>query len=331
MLMGILQTALTPYNNDLYASNLAHLPILAIHGTDDDNVPPRHSREHVALIQAWQGNCDNTKMLVEVPRKGHWWDDVLKLQEVYEFIDKVQKLPQIPNERWKEDRLRGFTLTTANPDECGSRSGVRITELRAPGKLARLDVKSRMVEGAEVLGVKGTNVRQITYQEALIFHPYTPRRILTLADNGRGYDTQTDHGLEEQRVTRRHGPMIRLLATTASITIIVNTSHARSYSIAKRYAHDLYVYHRLAVNIVTDKEALSESSKGIMEGNQVIIGRPEENEYTRWILERQGRPIQFSGNDKMRIGGQEVDDAGAGKLLLPSSWSMRIDKLKCQV
>lgn len=325
--MGILQTALTAYNNDLYASNLVHLPILAIHGTDDDNVPPPHSRKHVGLVQAWQGKSEVDK-LVEVPKKGHWWDDVLKLPEVYRFIEEVHWSPAMSDLTWREDRMRGYTLSTANPDESGCRSGVSIMELRTPGRLARLDVKSRIVNGTEVLNVKGTNVKRISYCENRSFHPDTPTKVLTLTDNGRGYDTQTIETFEEHKQIRRHGPVIRLLATSGPISIIVDTSHTRSYSIAKRYAHDLYVYHRLAVNIVSDKEAVEGNLSDQMKGNLVIIGRPEENEYTRLVLKCEERPFNFRDRDKMTIGGREVDDQGAGMSL---GGAHREDQLKVQV
>ncbi len=53
-MMAILHSSLTPYDNDLYASNLARLPVLAVHGEEDDNVPVYHSRVHTALVDAWR-------------------------------------------------------------------------------------------------------------------------------------------------------------------------------------------------------------------------------------------------------------------------------------
>jgi hypothetical protein len=131
-LLGILHSSLSPYNNDLYASNLAHIPILAVHGSDDDNVPPRHSRAHVALVSAWagdQGTSSSSIQLVEVLKKGHWWDDVFREKEVVEWLDGLCE-----KEGWDEQRKRGFTLTSANPQECGGRAGIRILELEAPGR-----------------------------------------------------------------------------------------------------------------------------------------------------------------------------------------------------
>ncbi len=55
-LMGVLQSALTPYDNDMYASNLAFTPVLAVHGDADDNVPVQESRLHIDLVNSWRGN-----------------------------------------------------------------------------------------------------------------------------------------------------------------------------------------------------------------------------------------------------------------------------------
>ncbi len=126
--MGILMSALTPYNNDPYASNLAQIPVLAIHGSEDDNVPPRQCREHVALISAWEGDQKNIK-LVEVTKRNHWWDDIFREEQVTKWIR------DLPGKRsWDEDRANGFTLTTANPMECGGRAGIGILEMETPGR-----------------------------------------------------------------------------------------------------------------------------------------------------------------------------------------------------
>jgi predicted esterase len=49
-------SALTPFDNDVHASNVADIPILVRHGTDDDNVPIYHSRVLTAIVNAWARN-----------------------------------------------------------------------------------------------------------------------------------------------------------------------------------------------------------------------------------------------------------------------------------
>ncbi|KAK0431695.1 uncharacterized protein EV420DRAFT_772169 [Desarmillaria tabescens] len=45
ILLSVLETSLTPDNNDLFLTNLVDTPVLAIHGGNDNNVPVWHSRE----------------------------------------------------------------------------------------------------------------------------------------------------------------------------------------------------------------------------------------------------------------------------------------------
>jgi predicted peptidase len=52
-LNGILRSSLNAFENDLFASNLAGLPFLIKHGSDDDNVPLWHSKEMATLITTW--------------------------------------------------------------------------------------------------------------------------------------------------------------------------------------------------------------------------------------------------------------------------------------
>jgi hypothetical protein len=190
--MGILRSALTPYDNDLYASNLAHVPILAIHGSDDDNVPTWHSREHVALVQAWTKQTQTLSItLLEVPKKGHWWDDILKLEEVNRFIDALPTKVTM-----EQDRSRGFTLTTANPQESGGRAGIRIVELDIPGRLARLDVN--MPQWSE--GSKSGEARATT------FHGMNVKRFSIVADGQEAVMMKGQRGFQVSAIAIVAGP-----------------------------------------------------------------------------------------------------------------------------
>ena len=128
--MGVLHASLTPYNNDLHLSNLVHIPVLALHGSSDGNVPPRHSRLQASIVDSWAGKSDRVKF-VEVEGQDHWWPGMFETPEVKECIHELQRAPK---RSWKEIREEGFTLTCGNPDECGGLAGIRITELVTPGR-----------------------------------------------------------------------------------------------------------------------------------------------------------------------------------------------------
>lgn len=137
--MGILMSSLTPYNNDLHASNLAGIPVLAIHGAEDGNVPPKHSRAHVGIIASWEGEKNQVKM-VEVQGEDHWWDEVFREPEVTRWIEDLGRKKK---RTWEEEREEGFTLGIGNPQECRGRAGIRVLELNIPGRFGRLDVNGR--------------------------------------------------------------------------------------------------------------------------------------------------------------------------------------------
>jgi hypothetical protein len=54
---------------------------------------------------------------------------VFREKEVVEWLNGLSD-----KEGWDEQRKRGFTLTSANPEECGGRAGIRILELETPGR-----------------------------------------------------------------------------------------------------------------------------------------------------------------------------------------------------
>lgn len=52
-LSGILKSSLDLFQNDLYISNLAGIPMLFKYGSKDDNVPTWHTKEMVSLLHFW--------------------------------------------------------------------------------------------------------------------------------------------------------------------------------------------------------------------------------------------------------------------------------------
>ncbi|OWZ69635.1 hypothetical protein AYX14_04968 [Cryptococcus neoformans] len=314
-LMGILLSSLAPYHNDLHSSNLSDIPILAIHGADDDNVPPRHSRAHAALVSSWAGEKDSSIKVLEIPKRGHWWDDVLSSSDVVDFI---QKLP--PRQSWDEQRKKGYTLTTANPQECGGRAGIRIVELDTPGRLARLDVNARqwkLNQTAEPLDIRGMNVRRIEIkplQSSQHFQTYIRCR-------PHGFSPVNNSVLGPLAPPRAYGPMIRILSSPASFHLVIPSAgeaQPQHLSIAKRIAHDLYVYHKADCEIISDQEGLELVAQGqIGPGSIIVIGRPEDNRYTEWMAAEAKIPIQFPTKGIMVINKDKVVyDRGAGVIAL---------------
>jgi hypothetical protein len=84
--------------------------------------------------------------------------------------------------------------------------------------------------------------------------------------------------------------MIRILATRGTIFIVIGDS-AQHLDIAKRFAHDLYVYHRVDCVILQDEEAFSKvASNQLGAGNLVVLGRPEENRFAEYMIAQKTIP-----------------------------------------
>jgi hypothetical protein len=88
--------------------------------------------------------------------------------------------------------------------------------------------------------------------------------------------------------------MIRILATSAAISLIIGDS-PHHLSLARRLAHDLYLYHRLDSEIIMGRDALERLMKGELgEGNLVIFGRPDENMFAKHLIDAETIPRKYS-------------------------------------
>lgn len=66
----------------------------------------------------------------EVINGSHWFDGILSSSAVQTFLDRQLKESDWPDEY----RTKGFSLTSLNVDETGSKGGWRIVEVDEPGK-----------------------------------------------------------------------------------------------------------------------------------------------------------------------------------------------------
>ncbi|KAI6129123.1 hypothetical protein EV401DRAFT_2194488 [Pisolithus croceorrhizus] len=160
-LRAVLETSLTPDDNDLFLSNLVGTPILALHGGADDNVPTWHTRELMVVLKTWDRDAEIT--YYEDPGRPHWYPEVFKSDCVQAFLDRlyspspVPVLHRISDGNAASARRQGcFTLTVAVPHESGSMYGWQICALCTPGLLARLEVSPAQLDGH--VFVRTTNV-----------------------------------------------------------------------------------------------------------------------------------------------------------------------------
>lgn len=114
---------------------------------DDENVPVWHTREAVSALKSWRPSANVVCVIVfrrlfihltlirhssqsfkEDPGEGHWYPNVLKNPTVQQFLDEALESYGVVKQS------ESFTLTVANPRECGSLHGWKIDHLTVPGR-----------------------------------------------------------------------------------------------------------------------------------------------------------------------------------------------------
>ncbi|KAF8894431.1 hypothetical protein BD779DRAFT_1501027 [Infundibulicybe gibba] len=286
-LRAILETSLTPDDNDLFLSNLADIPVLAIHGGDDDNVPVWHSRESVGIIRTWRSNADVA--LREVPGEGHWYPSVFNNEQVRAFLERVVTTSADSPHRHKDE----FTLTVAIPLESGSLHGWKIEELIVPGRLGRLRVNQM---DDQRVRVTTSNVNRFSVQP-----PLYGLRSIQVDDSQISLPPQLDDPVHLVLVCSRSWqiethqipppqPSSRIQAMLTSdgpiVFVVPDSDTSHELSVALRISHDLSLYHRLDSHIMRNSEALTQLSTGSLpSGNIVVLGNPSMS-FIRKILAR---------------------------------------------
>lgn len=130
---AIVQSALGSYRHEALLPNAKGVPLLQQHGGADDNVPVYHSRLMSQLVL--EAGANST--YIELPGKPHYWDGVYTTEPLRKFYKEQLADSDESDDAWE---LRQFSLVTDNPGDTGSKQGVKIVQLKTPGRLGRLDV-----------------------------------------------------------------------------------------------------------------------------------------------------------------------------------------------
>ncbi|KAG8217230.1 hypothetical protein J3R82DRAFT_5317 [Butyriboletus roseoflavus] len=322
-LRAVLDSSLTPDDNDLFLGNLVGKPVLALHGGADDNVPPWHTREQVEILKTWDPNADVTYH--EDPGRPHWYFDILFNEHVQAFLDRVYFSLSSPRSVGgaprtnvltnQKPKTTSFTLTVAVPAESGSLNGWQIQALTTPGLLGRLRVTTTP-DGR--MSVQTTNVSVFSLDadvRAVTCDDIKKATILAIdgddvpADLGdtnlfvRDTNTTGFHRKASWKILPCTDPLATtthrlcvppqrlqaILSTQAPLTLLVpSLAPCPELSAALRIAHALHLFHVLDAQIVSVSEIeTTHVPIGIYEGNLVVIGCAETPLVQRW-LERAG-------------------------------------------
>ncbi|KAK7023879.1 transmembrane protein [Favolaschia claudopus] len=316
---AILETSLTPDDNDLFLSNLVDMPIFAVHGGNDENVPVWHTREAVSVLQTW--NADANVTYKEDAKQLHWYPSVLKNDEIQAFLDSVL---QSTSERQR--RSKTFTLTVADPSESGSLHGWKIEGLTVRGRLGRLTVDMRTehelrvvtsnVDRFSMLMDASNGIDSLTIDHALLDLSSPEVRtggrggVIVLEKDGRRWKFVASSEKTPGHVPTR---IQSFLSTNAPFNLVVlDSNNTRDISLALRIAHDLNAYHRLDAEIISGHETFQERLASGTKGNILIIGNAASPSLAS-ILQHPKTPFRIEHNVLM-LKDAVLDEPGLGIL-----------------
>ncbi|TBU28927.1 hypothetical protein BD311DRAFT_757466 [Dichomitus squalens] len=323
-LRALLDSSLTPDDNDLFLSNLADTPILAIHGGDDENVPVWHTRELVATLKTWNPHANVTYR--EDSGQHHWYEGLFLNDAVKTFVASTlsgEGATAAPSSR-------SYTLTVAVPSDSGSLHGWSVHSLSIPGRLGRLGVDIK--PGG--ISVRTTNIKAFSIRLGSL--PEDVKNVPFLVD---GQSVELDEAswdqpdfflalAQEQGVWSPYplfdvqsvpptGRILNVLSSAGPITIVIpSQSPSAQLSAGLRIAHNLDVYHKLDADIITEDEAATRMRDGsLASANIVVLARGELGAFSRSILEEARTPFKISGTS-LKLRGRLLNGPSMATLFL---------------
>ncbi|KAI8092831.1 uncharacterized protein BX664DRAFT_328258 [Halteromyces radiatus] len=340
LLFGVLESAYAEYNNDLHLSNMVGLPVLAKCGSEDDNVPPLHSRKYVRLLNEYSKNPNLIK-LSEVEGKGHWWDTVLNDQETNDFLKKI--IQQNDNLQPSSLNQHHFIITTTNPASLGVVHGIQIEQLLIPYRKSSLvgdmdtENNSLNLKSLNVSAFKICNRKEstITIDQMVFHHVNRKEGVLFVLDNNGKWMIETSKWPKRgERSRLSYGPIHRVYESSKPLMIVIpNQSQSSTIDnyrhLALQISHDWYLYGGGDSMIVTDDHPLVTFEEIEMESTETMNNRispfffriyldiGNDNQAVSQLLGLNGNNVDIEINHSaIQVGSRYFDRPGSGILFL---------------
>ncbi|KAI9000181.1 hypothetical protein BC832DRAFT_562686 [Gaertneriomyces semiglobifer] len=328
LLRAIMEASIGENDIDLYASNLAGLPVLARHGAADDNVSPVHSRRLIRLVNEWNRNAESSS-LSEIPAQGHWFTGIMTDDVTQAFLDQylsVDEMPPLPD---------AFTVTTLNPASIGTKGGIRILQLDVPFRLATI----RVHRTADQWVLNTSNVRRFGFirdgrqkniprwsVDGTEFNkpPLVSGISYLKLPNGTWKEENDLLWFSQERHPSTYGPISATFNHPFIIVVPSNSTNNTMYrEAAQQIANNWYMFSRGVTQIVRDVDVLDGIAARY---NLIILGGPADNAYTK-RREKEGAStmVTFLPSGGFQISDHSYEQPGTGILFLaPSAIRTRI-------
>ncbi|KAK3672869.1 hypothetical protein LTR78_007222 [Recurvomyces mirabilis] len=241
--VAVIQGALLSYQHELLLENAKDIPILQQHGSEDDNVPVYHSRLLNWLLESAAGVASDYH---EMPGRPHWWSGVFVTEPLKHFLRSNLNTggPEIEGESIPINR-RDFAVVSAGNGDMGSKNGVKILQLKAPGRLGKVHITHDPLTQACVFEVSNVAVFHLPAQFAecslYVNSQEVPLEIVTQSDesaeltlayeNGTWTQTTADGFPLPPRQGRQQGTIDSLLRTRGAFQIVHASPTARKIAL----------------------------------------------------------------------------------------------------
>ncbi|KAG9318168.1 hypothetical protein JVU11DRAFT_244 [Chiua virens] len=296
-LRAVLDTSLTPDDNDLYLGNLVSKPVLALNGGADDNVPPWQTREQVGILKTWDPSAD--VMYHEDPGRPHWYFEILNNQRVQAFLDQVYR-SACARSASGDDYPRGTRLCVWVATR-GDINGMKVLTIDDD------DIPIDHIDSVDtILFVRGVNAAES-------YRPSWKVRLRRL--------------LEPPVINHQHHPQIlppcrlcvpfqrlqSILSSAGPMTLLIpSLQPSPELSAALRIAHALQLFHALDTQIISVPELETDAPTRpvIHTSNLVVIGCAETPLVRRWLARPGG--LWTYADRTWRLGTTRFDRPSSG-------------------
>ena len=248
LLTAVVHQAIASCSHELLVENMAQTPTMIQHGSDDDNVPPYHSR----LMNSLLGETDAEASYVELPNKGHWFEGAMATAALRTFYH--QHLSSLVNTGQPPET---FSAVFPDSDDMGPRFGIVVDQLESPDHFGRIDVS----RNDQMWRLSTTNIHRLHF-DFTVRGVKPPVTILLdgseMACAGMSYSRLATSFVQSkncswdvevtekwktlgQRLGRQRGALDAVMRTTGSFKI--TRCSENTFDIALQISRNLYQYY----------------------------------------------------------------------------------------
>ncbi len=287
-LKRIIDACNSPDRTELLLPNLRNTPVLAVHGSEDDNVPPTHARLLTGMLE----RMGYQAAYWEEPGQGHWWDETPDIPGA-DCVDAERIINFLKN-NVRDEFPQHVTFVSY---DLGNNSGsywVSVSEALRP--MGKIQVDAEINAGSSITATT-YNVKRLSFDLSHMSSVKLPAQIIidgqevamphmidtavTLIRGDKGWYVTNYIPTGRMKRDNCRGPIKR--AYYQPFVIVVGTTGTKEQNdlnmeLARDLAQRWWYRANGHVLIVTDTDAMVGSKWWGY--NYILIGGPSSNSYS---------------------------------------------------